>query len=128
MAAPNKTAKLTTCDGKIIQYREKSDLAIVLLIKSKVLEKPLDLDELLTYSLFLAPYTFATANGFFAKTNKARMLHHLLETYIVIQKIISTLIVAMLWYTYLRIYHQHFGNMPGGIGSDGTQKELCVFN
>ena len=53
----------------------------MLLIKSQVLGEPLDLDKLLTYSLFPVPYIFATADGFFAKTNKAKILHHLLETY-----------------------------------------------
>ena len=53
----------------------------MLLIKSQVLDKPLDLNELLTYSLFQVAYIFATADGFFAKKNKAKMLHHLLETY-----------------------------------------------
>ena len=37
MAACNKTAKLTTSDGKIIQYKEQSDLAFMLLINSQVL-------------------------------------------------------------------------------------------
>ena len=81
MAACNKTAKLTTSDGKIIQYKEQSDLAFMLLINSQVLDEPLDLDELLTYSLFPIPYIFAIANGFCAKTNKAKRLHHLLGTY-----------------------------------------------
>ena len=81
MAACNKTAKLKTSDGKIIQYKEQSDLAFMLLIKSQVLDEPLDLDELLTYSLFPVPYIFATADGFFAKTNKAKMLHFILEAY-----------------------------------------------
>ena len=80
MAAFNKTAKLTTSDGKIIQYKEQKDLAFTLLIKSQFLDEPLDLGELLTYSLFPAPYIFATSDGFFAKTNKAKMLHQLLVT------------------------------------------------
>ena len=53
----------------------------MLLIKSQVLDESLDLDEFLTYSLFPIPEIFATANDFFAKTNKSKMLHHLLETY-----------------------------------------------
>ena len=60
-----KTVKLTTFDGKIIQYNKQSDLAVMLLIKSQALDDPLDLDELLTYSLFPVPYIFATADGFF---------------------------------------------------------------
>ena len=81
MAACNYIAKLTTSDGKTIQYQEQNDLAFMLLIKSQVLDELLDLDELLTYSLFPVPYIFATVDGFFAKANKAQMLHHLLGTY-----------------------------------------------
>ena len=64
MAACNKTAKLTTSDGKIIQHKEQSDIGFMLFIKSQVLEEPLNLDQLLTYSLFPI---FATADGFFGK-------------------------------------------------------------
>ena len=72
---------MRTSDAKIIQYKKQSDLAFILLIKSQVLDETLDLNELLTYSLFHVPYIFATADGFPAKTNKAKMLHRLLETY-----------------------------------------------
>ena len=81
MVSCNKTTKLITYDGKIIQYKEQSDLVFMLLIKSQILDQPCDLDELLTYFLFPVPYIFATVDVFFAKTNKAKMLHHLLETY-----------------------------------------------
>lgn len=50
-----------------------------MLIKSQVLDKLLDSDELLAY--FPVPYIFATADGFFVKKNKAKILHDLLETY-----------------------------------------------
>ena len=53
----------------------------MLLIKSQLLDEPLDLDELMTFSLTPVPYSLATADGFFAKTNKAKMLHFLLEEY-----------------------------------------------
>ena len=48
---------------------------------------------------------FATADGFFAKTNKSKMLHYLIETYTdtVIPIIVSILKMAVLWYTYLNI-------------------------
>ena len=81
MAACNKTVKLTSSGGKIIQYKEHSDLAFMLLIKSQLLDEPLDLDELITFSLTPVPYSLATANEVFAKTNKAKMLHFLLEEY-----------------------------------------------
>ena len=64
---------------KVIQYREQSDLAFLLLIKSQQLEQPLNLDELMRFSLTPVPHSLGTADGFFNKTNKAAMLHALLE-------------------------------------------------
>lgn len=62
-----------------VQYQEQSNLAFMLLVKSQLLEKPLDLKELMCYSLSPVPHSLGTCDGFFAKTNKAAMLHFLLE-------------------------------------------------
>lgn len=51
----------------------------MLLIKSQLLDEPLNLDELLHYSLFPVPPSLGTPDGFFAKTNKASMLNFLLD-------------------------------------------------
>lgn len=51
----------------------------MLLIKSQHLEEPLDLDELMKYSLTPVPHSLGTPDGFFNKTNKAAMLHFLTE-------------------------------------------------
>ena len=74
MEAANKKAKLTTSQGKLVQFQEQSDLAFTLL---QVQENPLDLQELLTYSLAPVRHCLGTPGGFFAKTNKASMLHFL---------------------------------------------------
>ena len=81
MTECNKKVKLTSSEGKIVQYKQQSDLAFMLLVKSQLQDNPLDVNELLTYSLFPVPYIFETPDGFFAKTNKAKMLHFLLEEY-----------------------------------------------
>ena len=39
----------------------------------------LDLDTLINYSLSPAPYCLRTADGFFEKTNKASMMHFMIE-------------------------------------------------
>ena len=78
MEASNKTVKLTSSQGKLIQYSEQSNLAFMLLIKSQLLDGPLNLDELMQYSLTPVPPSLGTLDGFFAKTNKASMLHFLL--------------------------------------------------
>lgn len=64
---------------QLIQYQEQSDLAFMLLIKSQLLDEPLDLGELMCFSLTPVPHSLGTADGFFAKTNKAAMLHFLLD-------------------------------------------------
>lgn len=51
----------------------------MLLIKSQNLDEPLNLDELMRYSLTPVPHSLGTADGFFNKTNKAAMLHCLME-------------------------------------------------
>ena len=78
MVGCNRTAKLTSSNGKIIQYKDRLPW-IYAANQFQVLDKPLDLDKFLTYFLFPVLYIFATTDGFFAKTNKAKVLHHLLE-------------------------------------------------
>ena len=64
---------------QLIQYQEQSDVAFQLLVKSQLLAKPLDIDELMSYPLSPVPHCFGTPDGFFCKTNKAAMMHYLLE-------------------------------------------------
>ena len=79
MEAASMKAKLTTSQGKLVQFQEQSDLAFPLLVKSQVQENPLDLQELLTYSLAPVPHCLGTPDGFFAKTNKVSMLYFLMK-------------------------------------------------
>ena len=51
----------------------------MLFIKSQHLDDPIDLDELMRYSLTPVPHSLGTADGFFNKTNKAAMLHYLMD-------------------------------------------------
>lgn len=64
---------------QLIRFREQSNLALMLLIKSQRLDNPLKLDELVRYALFPVPPSLGTPDGFLAKTNKASMLHFLLS-------------------------------------------------
>ena len=43
----NKKCSRTTCQGKLIQYQEQSNLALKLLVKSQMHKAPLDLDTLI---------------------------------------------------------------------------------
>ena len=63
---------------QLIQYKEQGDLAFQLLIKSQLIDEPLDILELMKYFLSPVPPFLGTPDGFFAKTNKASMLHYLL--------------------------------------------------
>ena len=64
---------------QLVQYQEQSDLVFQLLIKSQLLDKPLDLEMLMCYSLTPVPASLGTPDGFFNKTNKAAAMHFLLE-------------------------------------------------
>ena len=79
MEDANKTVSLSTSKGKLIQYKEQRDLAFKLLVKSQMLSAPVDLDVLLTYPLSPVPHCLGTPDGFFAKTNKASIVHFLME-------------------------------------------------
>ena len=46
-----------------------------------MLNAPIDLDVLLSYSLFSVPHCLCTPDGFFPKTNKTSMLRFLMEDY-----------------------------------------------
>ncbi|XP_068200377.1 uncharacterized protein [Palaemon carinicauda] len=81
MEACNKKIKLTSSQGKVIQYQEQSNVAFLLLVKSQCLDEPIDLDELMKYSLMPVPPSIGTSDGFFAKTNKATILHYLMEEF-----------------------------------------------
>ena len=60
---------------QIVQYRQQSDLAFMLLVKSQNLDEPVDLDELMRYSLTPVTPSLGTADGFSNNTNKAALLH-----------------------------------------------------
>ncbi len=64
---------------QLIQYQEQGNLALTLLVKSQLLDTPLNLDELMCYSLSPVPHCLGTPDGFFSKTNKASMLHYILN-------------------------------------------------
>lgn len=64
---------------QLIQYQEQSNLAFTLLVKSQLLDEPLNLDELMRYCLSPVPHCLGTPDEFFAKTNKATMMHYVLE-------------------------------------------------
>ena len=55
--------------------------------KALALEKPISLDELMTYSITTIPSVLGTPDGFFPKTNnlKATIVHHLSGEYLAVR-------------------------------------------
>ena len=49
---------------QVIQYREQSDIAFPLLFKSQHLNNPINLDEIMTYSLTTVSCSLGTSDGF----------------------------------------------------------------
>ena len=73
MSSRTKSAKLLTSSNKVVQYKQEEDAAFRLLMP--LYNHPgarLDLQESMSYPLTPIPYSIATADGFFAKTNKAK--------------------------------------------------------
>ena len=75
----NKKVSLTTSQRKLIQCQKQSNLAFKLLLKSQMQKTPLDLNTFMGYSLFPVPHCLGTTDGFLAKTNKASMMHFMME-------------------------------------------------
>lgn len=64
---------------QLFVYQEQSNLAYQLLVKSQIMEMPINLEELMRYPLSPVPHALGSPDGYFAKTNKATILHHLLK-------------------------------------------------
>jgi len=72
----SRKVKLKTADNKVITYRQHSSVALQLLVKSK---QDTELEELMKYPLSHVPYSLGTADGYMAKTNKAKSFAHLVK-------------------------------------------------
>ena len=64
---------------QVIQYREQSNLAFALLVKSQESDNRISLEKLLEFPLAPVPHALGTLDGFFAKTKKSAMVHHVLK-------------------------------------------------
>ncbi|KAL5014823.1 hypothetical protein ScPMuIL_000962 [Solemya velum] len=74
----SRKVKLTTSKSKIVQYKQQGNIAFQLFVKCQAHpDLKINLQELLTYPLTPVPYSLATADGFLAKTDKAKAFHHI---------------------------------------------------
>ena len=79
MSELNKFVKLKTSKNKVVEYKQQSNIAFQLLVKSQQKEAKLNMQHSLTYPLTTVPYSIATADGFLASTNKAKGFQHLVK-------------------------------------------------
>ena len=63
----------------MIQYKATSGFIFQIFVKSQVLGLQVSISDLSTYPLTLTPYSMATIDGFFAKTNKAQGMNYLIK-------------------------------------------------
>ncbi|KAK3084587.1 hypothetical protein FSP39_015968 [Pinctada imbricata] len=73
----NKITKLTSSQGKTIMYKEQGDIAFQLIVKSQLLEKPISIEELMSFCLTPVPHSLGTSDGFMAKTDKAALARYI---------------------------------------------------
>ena len=77
MEKVDKKVKLTTTQGNVIKFQEQGDVAFQILVKSQLVPQPIDIEELMTYSITPVPHCLGTPDGYMAKTNKAASVHYL---------------------------------------------------
>jgi hypothetical protein len=70
-----KKTTIKSSQNKIIEYRQQSNIAFQLLVRSQCDDLGIDLKELLAYPLTLVPYSIATSDGFLNKTDKSKGYH-----------------------------------------------------
>ena len=74
-----KVAKVTSSQNKVVQLKQQGNIAFHLLVKSQSQGLKLDLRELMTFPLTPVPYSLATPDGSFVKTDKAKGFHFLVK-------------------------------------------------
>ena len=77
LESTTKRVKITASSNKVVQYKQQVNVVFQLFVKCQQQKNlQLDLAELLTYPLTPVPYSLATGDGFFAKTDKSKAFHH----------------------------------------------------
>jgi hypothetical protein len=72
-----KETTIKSFQNKIIEYRQQSNIAFQLLVRSQCDDLRIDLKELLAYPLTPVPYSIVTSDGFLNKTDKSKGYHFL---------------------------------------------------
>ena len=77
MSDMNKTIRVKTAKNKVVEYKQQGNIAFQLLVWSQSQDRRIDMKELMAFPLTPIPYSIGTADGFLAKTDKAKGYHHL---------------------------------------------------
>ena len=77
MSEINKVVKLKTSKNKVVEYKQQSNIAFQLVVKSQQQEAKLNMQHLLSYPLTTVHYSIATADGFLSPSNMAKGFQHL---------------------------------------------------
>ena len=78
MGNRKKSVKLTTTKNKVIEYRQQGNIFLQLLMRSQRGGR-VEIEDLMKYPLTPVPYSLATADGFFNKTDKSKGFHYLMK-------------------------------------------------
>ena len=79
MSELNKVVKLKTSNIKVVEYKQQSNIAFQLLVKSQQQEAKLNMQHILSYPLATVHYSIATAGGFLSPSNMAKAFQHLVK-------------------------------------------------
>ena len=77
-----KAKKRSAKASMAVSSAEQNSFFIRTLTKAQTLEVPIELNQRLTYPINDVPCAFGTPDGFFNKTNKATIVHHLSHDYL----------------------------------------------
>ena len=72
-----KKTTIKSLGNKVVQYKQQGNVAFHLFLRSQQLGIQVNLEELVKFPLTSVPYSLATADGFFCKTDKSKSFHHL---------------------------------------------------
>ena len=73
----SKSVLIKTGKNRMVEYRQQGNIAFQLFVKSQADDTRLELAHVMQYPLTPVPYNMATADGFFAKTDKSKGFHYL---------------------------------------------------
>ena len=75
----NKKRPTKSSEGKVLQFKHQGNVAFQLFLRCQKLGIQVKLEELVKFPMTPVPYSIATADGFFCKTDKSMTFQHLTQ-------------------------------------------------